>query len=190
MPVLDAVAGNHGSSGTLVADVRGTVAEIKAFITANRILPMIEPDRCRIVEMPEFLRGNSVAYLNPAPPLDINGSSEYAVSPPPSDWAPQQVESYLREYNRAMLKILTIHEGYPGHYVQLEHSNRCKSLIRRVLSSGTFAEGWAVYTEQMMLDQGFGRGDLALRLQQLKFYLRAVVNAILDHKMHAEQIDR
>ena len=84
-----------------------------------------------------------------------------------------------------MLKILTIHEAYPGHYVQLEHSNRCPSLIRRVLSSGTFAEGWAVYTEQMMLDQGFGRGDLALRLQQLKFYLRAVVNAILDHKMHA-----
>ena len=84
-----------------------------------------------------------------------------------------------------MLKILTIHEGYPGHYVQLEYSNRCPSLIRRVLSSGTFAEGWAVYTEQMMLDQGFGGGDLGLRLQQLKFYLRAVVNAILDHKMHA-----
>jgi uncharacterized protein (DUF885 family) len=135
--------------------------------------------------MPEFQRGNSVAYLNPAPPLDVDGSSEYAVSPPPSDWTPHQVESYLREYNRAMLKILTIHEGYPGHYVQLEHSNRCPSFIRRVLSSGTFAEGWAVYTEQMMLDQGFGRGDPALRLQQLKFYLRAVVNAILDHEMHA-----
>jgi uncharacterized protein (DUF885 family) len=135
--------------------------------------------------MPEFMRGNSVAYLNPAPPLDARGSSEYAVSPPPSDWTPQQVESYLREYNRAMLKILTIHEAYPGHYVQLEHSNRCPSLIRRVLSSGTFAEGWAVYTEQMMLDQGFSQGDLALRLQQLKFYLRAVVNAILDNHMHA-----
>jgi uncharacterized protein (DUF885 family) len=69
--------------------------------------------------------------------------------------------------------------------MQLEFSNRCPSLIRRVLSSGTFAEGWAVYTEQMMLDQGFGHGDLGLRLQQLKFYLRAVVNAILDHRMHA-----
>ena len=63
-----------------------------------------------------------------------------------------------------MLKILTIHEAYPGHYVQLEYSNRRPSLIRRVLSSGTFAEGWAVYTEQMMLDQGFGQGDLSLRL--------------------------
>ena len=83
-----------------------------------------------------------------------------------------------------MLKILTIHEAYPGHYVQLEYSNRCPSPIRKVLSSGTFAEGWAVYTEQMMLDQGFGQGDLGLRLHQLKFYLRAVINAILDHKMH------
>jgi uncharacterized protein (DUF885 family) len=183
--VLDAIGSDHGTPETLVADVRGTVADIKAFITANRILKLNEPDRCRIVEMPEFQRGNSVAYLNPAPPLDVDGSSEYAVSPPPSDWTPHQVESYLREYNRALLKILTIHEGYPGHYVQLEHSNRCPSFIRRVLSSGTFAEGWAVYTEQMMLDQGFGRGDPALRLQQLKFYLRAVVNAILDHQMHA-----
>ena len=183
--VLDAVANDHGTPQSLVSDARGTVAEIKAFITSNRIVKLNEPDRCKIVEMPEFMRGNSVAYLNAAPPLDAEGSSEYAVSPPPADWTPHQVESYLREYNRAMLKILTIHEAYPGHYVQLEHSNRCPSLIRRVLSSGTFAEGWAVYTEQMMLDQGFGRGDLALRLQQLKFYLRAVVNAILDHHMHA-----
>jgi uncharacterized protein (DUF885 family) len=135
--------------------------------------------------MPEFMRGNSVAYLNPAPPLDERGSSEYAISPPPADWPPERIASFFQEYNRAMLKILTIHEAYPGHYVQLEYSNRHPSLIRKVLSSGTFAEGWAVYTEQMMLDQGFGEGDPGLRLQQLKFYLRAVVNAILDQAMHA-----
>src|SRR5258707_3473257 len=87
-----------------------------------------------------------------------------------------------------MLQILTIHEGYPGHYVQLEYANRHPSIIRRVLQSGVFAEGWAVYTEQMMLDQGYGDGDLALRLNQLKFYLRAVNNAILDHKMHCENM--
>jgi uncharacterized protein (DUF885 family) len=136
--------------------------------------------------MPEFKRGNSVAYLESAPPLDPKGASEFAISPPPSDWTPAQVASFLGEYNSAMLKILTIHEAYPGHYVQLEYSNMCPSLIRRVLQSGTFAEGWAVYTEQMMLDEGFGGGDLKLRLQQLKFYLRAVVNALLDYKMHCE----
>src|SRR5207302_108429 len=91
---------------------------------------------------------------------------------------------FFREYNRSMLQILTIHEAYPGHYVQLAYANRHPSLVRKVLSSGVFAEGWAVYTEQMMLDQGYGDGDPALRLHQLKFYLRAVLNAILDHKMH------
>jgi uncharacterized protein (DUF885 family) len=87
-----------------------------------------------------------------------------------------------------MLQILTIHEAYPGHYVQLEYSNRHPSLIRRILFSGVFAEGWAVYTEQMMLDQGYGKGDLAMRLNQLKWYMRAVVNAILDYKMHCSSM--
>jgi uncharacterized protein (DUF885 family) len=94
----------------------------------------------------------------------------------------------LREYNKYMLQVLTIHEAYPGHYVQLEYANRAKSLIRRVLGSGVFAEGWAVYTERAMLDQGYGDGDLRLRLMQLKFYLRAVGNAILDHKMHCNNM--
>lgn len=182
--VLARIGDDHGTAETLVSDAKGTVAAIKEFIRARKILALPEPDQCRIIEMPEFMRGNSVAYLNPAPPLDPKGSSEYAISPPPSDWSPERAESFLHEYNKAMLQVLTIHEAYPGHYVQLEYSNRCPSFIRRVLSSGTFAEGWAVYTEQMMLDQGFGGGSLPLRLQQLKFYLRAVVNAILDNKMH------
>ena len=74
--------------------------------------------------------------------------------------------------------------AYPGHYVQFEYANRNRSLIRKVLGSGVYIEGWAVYTEQTLLDQGYGQGDPALRLTQLKFYLRAVANAILDHKMH------
>ena len=184
--VLSALGKDHGKPENLVVDARGTAGEIKAFIALKQILTLPDPDQCAIIEMPEFMRGNSVAYLNPAPPLDATARSEYAISPPPSDWKPARVESFLEEYNRAMLKILTIHEAYPGHYVQLAYSNRNPSLIRKVLSSGTFAEGWAVYTEQMMLDQGFGEGDLSLRLHQLKFYLRAVVNAILDRKMHVE----
>ncbi len=183
--VLAEVARDHGTPESLVSDARATVAQIKAFIAEKDILGLPEPDRCRIVEMPEFKRGVSVAYLEPAPPLDTRGVSEYAISPPPKDWDAAKVASYLGEYNKAMLKILTIHEAYPGHYVQLEYGNRCPSTIRRVLYSGVFAEGWAVYTERMMLDQGFGGGDLKLRLQQLKFYLRAVVNAILDNRMHA-----
>ena len=186
--VLTRIGDDRSSAETVLADIQGNVKDIKQFIQKRNILARPEPDRCAIIEMPEFMRGNSTAYLNPAPPLDPNGRSEYAVSPPPASWSAERVESYFREYNKRMLDILSIHEGYPGHYVQLEYSNRCPSFIRRVLSSGTFAEGWAVYTEQMMLDEGYGNGDLKLRMMQLKFYLRAVINAILDHRMHCTEM--
>ncbi len=186
--VINHLAQDHGKAENLVNDIKQTVEEIKKFIQEKDILRLPEPDQCQIIEMPEFQRGYSVAYLNNAPPLDTKVSSYYAISPPPQDWDAQRKKSYLEEYNRSMLKILSIHEGYPGHYVQLEYSNRCPSLIRRVLFSGVFAEGWAVYTEQTMLDQGFGQGDLSLRLHQLKFYLRAVVNALIDYKMHCENM--
>jgi len=182
--VMAELGKEHGEVETMVEDAKRTAEEIKAFIKAKDILRLPDPDRCAIIEMPEFQRGNYTAYLNPAPPLDPKARSFYAVSPPPKDWDDRRVRTYLEEYNRAMMRILTIHEAYPGHYVQLEYSNRHPSLIRKVLYSGTFAEGWAVYSEQMMLDQGFKDGDLSLRLHQLKFYLRAVTNAILDNKMH------
>jgi uncharacterized protein (DUF885 family) len=182
--VLDELGKDHGKPETLVADAKKTVDRIKTFIRDKKILTLPDPDTCQIIAMPEFQRGFSAAYLNPAPPLDPKANSLYAVAPPPKDWPAARQDTFFREYNSSMLQILTIHEAYPGHYVQLAYSNRCPSLVRKILSSGSFAEGWAVYTEQMMLDQGYGGGDLGLRLHQLKFYIRAVLNAILDHKMH------
>jgi uncharacterized protein (DUF885 family) len=182
--VLSAIAQEHGQPQDLKRDIERDVARIKQFITEHELLPLLEPDRCQIIEMPEFQRGNSTAYMNSPQPLDPKAAGYYAVSPPPADWDAARVRSYLEEYNRYMLQILTIHEAYPGHYVQLEYANRNPSLIRKVLGSGVYIEGWAVYTEQTMLDQGYGSGDLPLRLTQLKFYLRTVANAILDHKMH------
>lgn len=182
--VLDEINQEHGEPANLVKDATAIADKIKSFIRGKHIVRLPEPDRCRIVEMPEFQRGYSIAYLNPAPPLDAKASSYYAISPPPRDWDQRKVKSFMQEYNRHMLQLLTIHEAYPGHYVQLEYSNHHPSVIRKVLFSGVFAEGWAVYTEQVMLDEGFGNGDLKLRLSQLKWYLRAVCNAILDYRMH------
>jgi uncharacterized protein (DUF885 family) len=182
--VMAELGKDHGAAENLVRDAKATVERIRTFIRDRDILRLPDPDRCQVIEMPEFQRGNAAAYLNPAPPLDPAAQSLYAVSPPPGDWDARKVESYLQEYNRPMLQILSIHEAYPGHYVQLEYSNRHPSQIRKVLYNGAFAEGWAVYTERMMLDQGYGDGDLSLRLHQLKFYLRTVVNAILDNRMH------
>jgi uncharacterized protein (DUF885 family) len=183
--VLGRLNQDHGKVEDLVQDVRATVARVRAFIKEKDIVRLPDPDRCRVLEMPEFQRGFSVAYLNQAPALDPKAESVYAVSPPPRGWDTRRVNSFMEEYNRHMIQILTIHEAYPGHYVQLAYSNRHPSLIRRVLFSGVFAEGWAVYTEQMMLDEGYGKGDLVLRLNQLKWYLRTVANAILDYQMHA-----
>jgi uncharacterized protein (DUF885 family) len=187
--VLAAIAKGHCRPEELTQEMRTRVARAKRFIAANDILRLPEPDHCQVVEMPEFKRGNSTAYMEAPPPLDPNATGQLAVSPPPKDWDAQRVNSYLEEYNSHMLDILTIHEGYPGHSVQLEYMNRNPSLIRRVLQSGVYIEGWAVYTEQMMLDQGYGDRDLALRLMQLKFYLRAVANSILDHRMHCSNFN-
>jgi uncharacterized protein (DUF885 family) len=186
--VLEAISNEHCRPDELVREMEHRVSALKQFISANDILRLPEPDHCQVIEMPEFKRGNSTAYMEAPAPLDPNGTGHLAVSPPPSDWSAQRVNSYLQEYNSRMLDILAIHEGYPGHSVQLEYMNRNPSLIRRVLQSGVYIEGWAVYTEQMMLDQGYGQGDLALRLNQLKFYLRAVANTILDHKMHCTEV--
>lgn len=182
--VTGAVNQEHPDAEGLLPAVRATVADLKAFITKHDYLRLPEPDRCAIIEMPEFRRGNSLAYMENSPPLDPEGPSYYAVSPPPADWTEAQKRSFLEEYNGHMLKILTLHEAYPGHYVQIEYANRHPSLIRRVLQSGSYIEGWAVYNEVSMLDAGFGEGDLRLRLMQLKFYLRAVANSILDYRMH------
>jgi uncharacterized protein (DUF885 family) len=186
--VIDAVDQEHGQPEELVGDARATVENIKKFIREHDVLRLPNPDRCQVIEMPEFRRGNSAAYMDNAPPLDPEAASFYAVSPPPSDWDAKRRESFLEEYNRHMLQILTIHEAYPGHYVQLAYAAEVPSLIRKVYQSGAYIEGWAVYGEQNMLDLGYGNGDLRLRLMQLKFYLRAVANAILDHKMHCDNM--
>jgi hypothetical protein len=188
MKVVDAVDQAHGKPEDLVNDARATVANIKEFIRKKDYVQLPDPDLCQVIEMPEFRRGNSLAYLDNAPPLDPDANSYYAVSPPPSDWDAQRVKSFLEEYNHYMLQILTIHEAYPGHYVQLAHAARASSLIRRVYQSGVYVEGWAVYGEMTMLNEGYGDGDLRLRLMQLKFYLRAVANSILDYKMHCTQM--
>jgi uncharacterized protein (DUF885 family) len=181
--VLDAIAMEHGRPETLARDMRERVARLKKFIVTSDFVALPDPDRTEVIVMPEFRRGDSTACMEAAPPLDTHAAGHLAISPPPGDWDAQKVNSYLKEYNDHMLDVLAIHEGYPGHAVQLAYASQNSSLIRRVLPSGAYVEGWAVYAEKTMLDQGYCGGDLALRVSQLKFYLRTVANAVLDHKM-------
>lgn len=144
----------------------------------------------KVIPMPEFQRGVTVAYCDSPGPLDKSLDTFYAVSPIPTDWDEAKVTSYLREYNTRSLDELGIHEAMPGHYVQIWHSNKYPSVLRAVLSSGSFVEGWAVYAEKLMADEGFRDHDPLYRLIQLKWYLRTVSNAILDQAIHVEGMSR
>ena len=135
--------------------------------------------------MPEFRRGVTLAYCDSPGPLETGLKTFYAVSPLPEEWTEKQVHSYLREYNQRSVHNLTIHEAMPGHFVQLAHSNRYSSTLRAVLSSGVFIEGWAVYVERVFLEEGFLDHDPLMPLIILKWYLRAIANAMIDQKIHA-----
>ncbi len=156
----------------------------------ERDLVTVPDEPVEIIIMPEFRRGVTLAYLDPAGALDSGQNSFYAVAPLPTDWTDQQVNSFLREYNLFSIQVLTIHEAMPGHYLQLALSNRYPSVLRSVLQSGPFIEGWAVYTESVMADAGYLNNDPLFRLIVLKWYLRAVTNAIIDQAIHVDGMSR
>src|SRR5438034_1261925 len=138
-----------------------------------------------VITMPEFKRGVAIAYCDAPGPLEKNGKTFFAVAPTPKDWSKERKESFFREYNNYMIRDLTVHEAMPGHYLQLAHANefRAPTLVRAIFRSGTFIEGWAVYTEQLMAEHGYGGPEV--KMQQLKMRLRAIANAILDQSIHA-----
>ena len=159
------------------------------FVIERNFVEMPE-EPIEIIIMPEFQRGIALAYLDPPGPLDRDQPAFYAVAPLPTDWTEKQVESFLREYNLYSIQDLTIHEGVPGHYLQLALSNRYPSTLRSVLWSGPFVEGWAVYAEQVMVEEGYQDHDPLMRLINLKWYLRAITNAIIDSAIHVDGMTR
>jgi len=173
----------------IVEVAKGQLQEATDFVIERNLVTMPE-EPVEVIIMPEFQRGVSLAYLDPPGPLDRDQPAFYAVAPLPSDWTNEQVESFLREYNLYSLQDLTIHEGVPGHYLQIALSNRYPSLLRAVLYSGPFVEGWAVYAEGMMIEEGYQDNDPLQRLITLKWYLRAVTNAIIDSAIHVDGMTR
>ena len=173
-----------------IVDVaKAQLQEATDFVIEHNLVEVPE-EPVEIIIMPEFQRGVAVAYLDPPGPLDKDQPAFYAVAPLPEDWTDEQVESFLREYNLYSLQDLTIHEGVPGHYLQIALSNRYPSILRSVLWSGPFVEGWAVYAEQMMIEAGYQDNDPLQRLITLKWYLRAVTNAIIDSAIHVDGMTR
>ena len=182
--VLDAIAGEHSAADELLDDCRAELARIEAFCRERDLIGLVD-EPLDIRWTPLFLRAFGGAMLDSPGPLDKGQASFFAITPIPDDFTPEQAESYLREDNHRMLRVLTIHEAVPGHYLQGAYANRCPSLARAVFWSGLFAEGWAVYVTQVMIDAGYGADDPGLLLTHWKFYLRAALNTIIDVRIHA-----
>jgi uncharacterized protein (DUF885 family) len=181
--VLDAIAEQHQRAEGLLRYCEAEVERIASFVR-QRGLISLPHEPLTVTWTPVFLRATARAFLDSPGPLDRGQISHFWITPPDESKGAAAVASYLREENDAALRILSIHEGIPGHYLQLAASNTCPSLARTVFTNGMFAEGWAVYITQVMYDAGYASDDPGFALQHWKMYLRATVNAILDVETH------
>jgi Bacterial protein of unknown function (DUF885) len=185
---LGRLSAEHPDNATIVGLARQTMEETTAFVREHDVVTLID-DPCVIEEMPEFARGVAVAYCDCPGPLETAPvPTFYCIAPTPSDWSPERVESFYREYNDHMVRNLTVHEAMPGHFLQQGHSRRFRgsTRVRALGFSGPMVEGWAVYAEELMADLGFG--GAATRLHQLKMQLRMSLNAIIDQLVHCESL--
>src|SRR5438105_12702251 len=182
--VLKKLAEQHPDDNTVVGYAQKVVSEATDFVKSHNIVA-VPTTALDVIVMPEFKRGQAIAYCDSSGPLEKNGKTFYAVAPTPNDWPKPRKDSFLREYNNFMVRDLTVHEAMPGHYLQLSHSNEvhAPTLVRVLLQSGTCVEGCQDYTEQVMAEQGYGGPEV--KMQQLKMRLRAIANAILDQSIHA-----
>jgi uncharacterized protein (DUF885 family) len=189
---LDALGADAPDDDTILELARSALEAQITFVTEQAIVSTHD-DPFQLIPMPEIDRGIAVAYCDAPGPLETAEVPTFiAVSPTPTDWTPERVASFYREYNRHMLHNLMVHEAMPGHMLQLQHSRRFvgSSPLRAAFRSGSFIEGWAVHAEAVMAGLGYpGDADPdGLRLQQLKMQLRMILNAILDAKVHTEDL--
>jgi uncharacterized protein (DUF885 family) len=186
--VLANIATKHSTPETYFSDARRDLQEAREFVKSKDLLTLPPRDNLQVIETPAFMRGiYSVGGFNAAPALEPQLGAFYWITPIPKEWPPARVESKLREYNFYALKLLTIHEAMPGHYVQLEYANAIEPPLRRIFRSvfgnGAYVEGWAVYVTEVMLDEGYLDHNPEMRLTFQKQQLRMIANTILDIRL-------
>lgn len=178
--VIDEVAKTHVHRDSFVTSIRQQIPELVEFVNENDLITL-DPQKPLVVrETPEYMRGFAGASISAPGPYDADAETYYNVTPLDSCSA-EEAESYLREYNNFTLQILNIHEAIPGHYTQLVYSNQSPSLIKSIMGNGAMIEGWAVYSERMMLEAGYGGDQLEMGLMYYKWNLRTVCNTMLDY---------
>jgi len=185
---LNEIAKKHATPETYMAAAKKALEQATAFVRDKSLLTLPTRSNLAVIDTPEFMRGiYAVGGFNPAPPLQPELGAFYWITPIPKTWPADRIESKLREYNNYGLQHLTIHEAMPGHYVQLEYANdvqpKSRRLLRNIFGNGPYIEGWAVYTQQLMTDQGYMNNDAGMRLTLMKQLLRVLANTILDVRL-------
>ncbi|MEN1727276.1 MAG: DUF885 domain-containing protein [Pseudomonadota bacterium] len=188
--LIDHLSDRHVSLEAFIPEIRRQIPEMEAFVRDNNLM-FQDPEKPLIVrETPEYMRGGgAIASVSAPGPFNPGAETYYNVTPLET-YGEERAASYLREYNHWILQILNIHEAIPGHYTQLLHANLSPSLVKSLFGNGAMIEGWAVYSERMMLEEGWGDNEPEMWLMYGKWALRVVHNAILDYAVHVEGMER
>lgn len=181
--MIDVLSLKHVHRDSFQFAIEKQIPELTAFVKGKDLL-YLDPSKPLVVRVePAYMQGVAGASISSPGPYEKNANTYYNVGPL-KGYTPEAAESYLREYNHYMLQILNIHEAIPGHYAQLVYSNQSPSIIKSILGNGAMVEGWAVYTERMMLEEGYGNNEPEMWLIYYKWNLRATCNTILDYSIH------
>jgi len=187
--MIEKLSVNHVKRENFVEEIRQQIPTLEQFVT-NKNLISLDKDKPLVVrETPKFMRGFAGASISAPGPYDKKANTYYNVTPL-DNMTEEQAESYLREYNHWVLQVLNIHEAVPGHYTQLVYANTAPSLVKSLFGNGAMIEGWAVYSERMMLEEGYGDFEPELWLMYYKWNLRVITNTILDYEIHNKNISK
>lgn len=185
--IIDKISLSHAHPDSFQIAIEKQIPELEKFVNEKNLI-YLDPSKPLIVRKePAYMAGVAGASISAPGPYDKEGNTYYNVGSL-SGWDKDAAESFLREYNDYMLQILNIHEAIPGHYTQLVYSNQSPSMIKSLFGNGTMIEGWAVYTELMMLENGYGNNTPELWMMYYKWHLRTVCNTILDISVHTKNM--
>ena len=187
--MIDKLSEKHVAADSFQVAIEQQIPALVDFIKAKDLI-YIDPSKPLVVRKePAYMQGIAGASISAPGPYDKNGNTYYNVGTL-ANYSKEAAESYLREYNYYILQILNIHEAIPGHYTQLVYSNQSPSLIKSLFGNNAMIEGWAVYTERMMLENGYGGGTPEFWLMYYKWHLRSVCNTILDISVHTKEMSK
>jgi uncharacterized protein (DUF885 family) len=188
MKVWADVQADHPRAGTLVEEARKQLETLVKFIQDKKIVSLPEGPQPLVVSTPDFMRWSTASMWSPGPLESRQLAARYFITDVDPKWNQEQQQEYLGSINYPQLWTTSIHEAYPGHFVQGQYLNRVKSVVRKswAFAPGSFVEGWAHYTEQMMIDEGFGNGDPKIRLGQLADALLRLCRFVVGIREHTE----